>query len=167
MRRLRLRACRGPLAALGLGLVTTWSSVGLAEGPQGGQGGTGAQQGGGALATRQPIDVEDLNDNLQRYSGKQVQVVGEAREPIGTAAFVLESGGLFDDEIAVIVPKNLKGFSMPPEDDQKLMVTGTLRSLQIVDIEREYDLDLTPELEVELGPRRFYLVASAIERRPD
>jgi hypothetical protein len=79
---------------------------------------------------------------------------------------VLESGGIFNDEILVIVPNNARGLKAQQlRDDANIAVTGTVRSMTVVEVERELGWDLNPELEVELEGTRNFLVAEQITRQ--
>lgn len=109
-------------------------------------------------------DVEELNDVLPQMRGRTVTVVGEVEEELHERAFMLESGGLFDDEIIVLVPPQAKRAGVVIQDDEKLEVVGTVRAVRVVDIERDYGWDLDPELEAELEGVRHYLVADRIVR---
>lgn len=127
---------------------------------------SGAQAGTGTVMPL--LDVEKLNDEPTRYVGQRVSVAGELQEWLDARAFVLESGGIFDDEMTVIVPKDAKGMS-PRElpEDADIVVTGTVRSTTLVEIERELGWDLDPELEIEFDGTRTYLVAERIAPQRD
>ena len=105
-------------------------------------------------------DVEELLDNVARYNNQKVKVSGEVEEVIDRQAFILESGGLFNDEIVVLIPKN----NMRVEEDSEVTVTGTVRAVGLVEIEREYGWDLDPQIKIELENVEAYLIADRIER---
>jgi hypothetical protein len=50
-------------------------------------------------------NVEDLLDNVAEYDGRRVQVSGEVEKIIDTRSFILEGGGIFNDEIIVFIPE--------------------------------------------------------------
>lgn len=104
--------------------------------------------------------VEELLDNVAYYNGKKVQVSGEVEE-IDGRAFILESGGVFNDEIVVVI----SGASMRVMEDEDVTVSGTVRTISFVEVEREYGLDLDPGIEVELENREAFLIADRIEQR--
>jgi len=109
------------------------------------------------------MDVRELNLNIAKYAGKQVSVSGEIDDKVGPRSFILESGGVFDDEIIVILPTNVQG--LKPEqlrEDANIVVTGTVRPMTVVEVERELNWDLTPEVEVEFEGIQNYLVADKI-----
>lgn len=104
--------------------------------------------------------VEELLDNVAYYADKKVQVPGEVEE-INGRAFILESGGVFNDEIVVVMPET----GMRVTEDVDVTVSGTVRTIGLVEVEREYGLDLDPEIEVELENREAFLIADRIEQR--
>jgi hypothetical protein len=78
------------------------------------------------------LDVEELNDDLDGQMGKTVAVVGEVEKRFDNRSFVLESGGLFDNEITVIVPQTSKG--MKPDriqEDAQLLIHGKVRKASV------------------------------------
>ncbi len=125
-----------------------------------------SQQKPQAAAQRSPgqmMDVEELNDNISRYAGKKVTVAGEIEDKLDARSFVIESGGIFDDEIVVLTPPGSKGLRpLQLNEDADIVVTGTVRSYPVMELERELGWDLDPELEVELEGTRNYLVADNI-----
>lgn len=111
---------------------------------------------------------ELLDDNVAQYRGRNIQVSGEVEE-INGRTFILESGGtfriffressgIFNDEIVVVVPEK-KILVMEGSD---ITVTGVIRTVGLAEIEREYDLDLAPEIEAELNEVEIFLIAKDI-----
>lgn len=120
--------------------------------------------GGQAMTVAELDDVEELQDNIQAFIGQRVRVPGEVEDVLGPRSFVLESGGIFDDEIVVVIPARAQG--MDPalmRQDTQVTVTGTVRSSPIIDIERETGWDFDPELEIELEGTRIFLVADSVQ----
>lgn len=162
----RREQARGLVLAVGLMLLP---ALALADDrPKGQQpiGGSGqqAQQG-----VKPPLmDVEELNDSIAQYAGQRVSVAGEIEDKLGPRSFVLESGGIFNDEIVTIIPQDARGLQAQRlNEDDKLVITGTVRSIPVVELEREYGWDLNPELEAELEGVQYYLVADSISRQRD
>jgi hypothetical protein len=108
-------------------------------------------------------NVEELLDNIARYDDKKVQVSGKVEE-IDGHAFILESGGVFNDEIVVVIPKE-KEKELSVKEESNVTVTGTVRTVGVVEIEREYGLDLDPEIEIELERVEAFLIADRIEHK--
>lgn len=110
------------------------------------------------------LDVEEVNDNPQRFAGKTISVAGEVEDWVSARSFVLESGGVFDDEMTVIVPAGAKGIA--PEflsEDANIVVTGRVVTAPLLDIQRDYGWDLYPEYETEYVGNRTYMVADRLD----
>jgi hypothetical protein len=108
-------------------------------------------------------NVEDLLDNVAEYDGRRVQVSGEVEKIIDTRSFILEGGGIFNDEIIVFIPE--KG--MIVTEDSDVTVTGVVRTVGFVEIEREYGWDLDPQVKTELEKVKVYLIAENIAQDED
>lgn len=168
--------------------LLAWPALAWADGASQAQKSQGAQQGAasaqqqretkeqqrgvppqrrlGAAWAGTPLDVQELNRRAERYAGQKVAVAGEIQDRVGGASFVLESGGIVNDEILVAVRKDAQGLE-PSElaEDTDVVVTGTLRRVPVIEIERELGWDLEPELEIELEETKSVLVAERIERQ--
>lgn len=108
-------------------------------------------------------DVETIMDDLNKYSGKVVRVTGEIEDKIDSRSAVLESGGIFNDEIIIISGPNLKGSSIDSlKEDTNVTVTGTVVMKPITDIRREYDWNLDTGIEPEFSDVKAYLIAEEI-----
>lgn len=164
MTRMRKQARGFVLAGL---LVLPALAMAADQGTKGQAKGAGQRQ--RAAATQaSPMNVEQLNDNIAQHSGKQVSVAGEIEEWLDSRSFVLESGGLFNDEIAVVVPPNAKGVDLQRlSEDADIVVSGTVRSVPVIELERELGWDFDPELEVEFEGTKHFLVVDRISRQRD
>ncbi|QRK04762.1 hypothetical protein JQX13_31640 [Archangium violaceum] len=167
MPRIMRKQARRFVLAAGL-LVVPALSMAADQGAKGQQARSAGQKSPAAATQASPMNVEQLNDNIAQHSGKQVSVAGEIEEWLDARSFVLESGGLFNDEIAVIVPPNAKGVDAQRlREDADIVVSGTVRSVPLVELERELGWDLDPELEVEFEGTKHFLVADRITRQRD
>jgi len=157
------------LAAAGFVFFPALALAAGSSAQQGQQGQQGqAQQPKPAAAQPSPLDVEELNDELARYAGQRVSVEGEVEEWLDPRSFVLEGGGLFNDEIAVVIPPNAQG--LDPQrlrEDADIVVSGTVRATPLIELQRELSWDLDPQLEVELQGVKYFLVADRITRQRD
>ena len=119
--------------------------------------------------TPSSLRVADIMDNPMRYVGDTVTVEADVEEVLSTFAFVLDEddvlAGGFDNDIIVFSPRSAQ---LSDIDDQwlnnKVRVTGTVRQMTVVELERELDWDLTPELEAEIKDTRPVLIAHRFER---
>jgi cytochrome c-type biogenesis protein CcmE len=78
-------------------------------------------------------------DDVNKYEDKRLRVPGEVEEHIDPRAFILESGGIFDDEVTVIQTEGVEGLDPSLlREDSDIVVTGKVRTLTVYDVEREY-----------------------------
>jgi hypothetical protein len=123
-----------------------------------------------AQAADQPADdtvhkvknVKELLNNIARYDGKEIQVSGKVDKVIDDHTLILESGGVFNNEIVVLMPKNNIKVK---EGNSHITVTGTLRTADIFEIETYYNQKLNPELSIEKDEIEAYIVADNIEQQ--
>lgn len=92
--------------------------------------------------------VDEVVEETARFVGQEVSVTGEIAELHGDRAFVLEAGGLGQDQVLVLTksPIRLTGTAVLEQGDH-LRVTGVVHSFDAVTIEREVGWDLDPQLE--------------------
>lgn len=109
-------------------------------------------------ANKSSVKVRDINKNPASYMDKKVSLRGEVEEMVSPQAFVLDGEGIFNDRILVISEKTAqppKGkeragtAALDVQEDDKVQVSGTVRRLTVVEVEKEYGMDLKPELEAE------------------
>jgi hypothetical protein len=153
------------IAAIAAAMLVGTAVFAAEEEGKGGSGKPGAQA---EKKAQQPIpvgevlDVEELRDDLRRYTGQAVKVAGEIDTWMGPRAFIIESGGIVDDHVLVVAPKAAKGLQPKQlKTDDDLLITGTVRTLTTLELERELGWDLEPQLEAELTTRPV-LVADTI-----
>ena len=115
------------------------------------------------------VRVADIQDHPENFVGKSVTVVADVEEVHSSRAFSLDedspAAGGVDNDLMVLYPKS---DSLRDIDDQwlnnKVRVTGTVSTVNVVEIERELGWDLTPELEVEVGKAKAVIIAKTVER---
>lgn len=94
-----------------------------------------------------------ITDDPGAYYGKKVTVAGEIQDLQSQRVFKISDQAV-GDELLVLTPRALTESQAAEseelfEDNADVKVTGTLRQLEIADVEREFDVDLTNEIEVE------------------
>jgi hypothetical protein len=113
--------------------------------------------------------VADIMENPAAFNGREVTIVAEVDEVLSPRAFKLDedsplAGGV-DNDLVVLYPQSA---TLADLDDQwlddEVRVTGTIRTMNIVDIEREIGWDLDPRIEVRLEGMKPVLVARTVER---
>ena len=107
------------------------------------------------------VELDDLEDNPQKYLGQTISVDGEVEDVFGPRLFTIDepNWGDLDGEILVFMPTALAALV---RDDDRVTVTGTLKPFVRAEVEREWGwLGLDPEVEVDLA-RKPVLVATRI-----
>ena len=114
-----------------------------------------------AQETESNTTIEEVAEQ-EATLGEEVTVRGEVEEVESGVSFVIEEEDLFEeDEVLVInvseqiVPEN--------EEDLRLQVTGEVGSLVLADVERDYGLDLDPELYVEYESKPVIFASYMVE----
>jgi hypothetical protein len=115
------------------------------------------------------VRVADIQEDPTRFVGQSVTVVADVEEVHSPRAFSLDedsaAAGGIDNDLMVLSPQagNLQDI-----DDQwlnnKVRVTGTVGTVNVVEIEREIGWDLSPELETEVGRAKAVIIAKTVER---
>lgn len=82
--------------------------------------------GGSKRATLYIEDVESLLDNKAQYDGLRVSVSGQITKQLDSKSFILESGGVLNDEVLVMTTKD-QDFSQNLKQKTSMNVTGTFR----------------------------------------
>lgn len=122
---------------------------------------------GGCDTERPGPTVEKIENNPLDYSGKRVTVNGEVDDVFSARAFELESDDdpfeIFEEDLLVVSrsPMSFSGGAL--EDDDKVVVTGTVKWFVIADLERDVGWDLGPELETQFADEAI-IVAESITR---
>lgn len=94
--------------------------------------------------------TEEVAESPERYVGKKLTLTGEVDEVFGDQAFELEGNDvIFDDELLVLTKSPLRLRGAMVQDDDMVMVSGTVRRFVVTELERDLGWDLSPELEVE------------------
>jgi len=112
------------------------------------------------------VQVDDLSDNVEAYLGQTVTVREEAEEIVGDNAFLLDEDELFGGEEILVINASGEGIYLVKGDDTEVQATGEVRELVIADVEREYGLDLDPEIYADYETRPV-IIAQSLALAPD
>jgi hypothetical protein len=107
------------------------------------------------------VEIDDLEENPRKYTGKTISVDAEVEEVFGPRLFTIDerNWGDLDGELLVFVPTPLAAVV---RDDDRITVTGMVKPFVEVALEKEWGwLGLDKELEADLS-KRSVLVASRI-----
>jgi len=118
----------------------------------------------GGPTAQSNVSTEEVAEETNELLGKSVTVRSEVEEKVGANSFTIGDDKLFGTEKVLVI--NASGAPTVLPEDIKLQVTGEVQKLVVADIEREYSLDLEPELEVEYKDRPV-IVAQSIALAPE
>lgn len=121
------------------------------------------EQVGGPTAKRN-VTTEEVADKTNALLGKTVTVRSEVEKKVGAHSFTIGDDKLFGNEKILVI--NASGAPTVLPDDMKLQVTGKVAKLVVADIERDYKLNLEPELEVEYKDKPV-IIAQSIALAPE
>lgn len=111
------------------------------------------------------VTTEDVSENTQALIGKTVTIRSEPLQEIGTNAFTVNDEEFFGSEPIVVVNSSGEPFTFPEDDGTEVQVTGEVRNLVVADLNREYDLDLEPDLYADYENRPA-IIAQSIAPAP-
>ncbi len=113
------------------------------------------------------VQAGEIMGNVEEYVGQTVSVRGEAERAVGESSFLLQDDQLFGGEELIVVNATGTPFVIPDDEPtEQVQVTGEVRELVVAEFEREYGLDLEPELYAEYENRPA-IVAQSIAFAPD
>lgn len=113
------------------------------------------------------VQAGEITGNVEEYVGQTVSVRGEAERAVGESSFLLQDDQLFGGDEIIVVNATGSPFVIPnDEPTEQVQVTGEVRQLVVAEFEREYGLDLDPELYAEYENRPA-VVARSIAFAPD
>lgn len=112
-------------------------------------------------------DVEELLDQKAKLDNKSVSVSGEIEEVLDERTFILESGGLFDDEVVVFMDKNVQADELNRliKEDKELIVNGTFKRATVAEIEREHDWKFSSDSKKKLKKSQAYILGSQLSEQ--
>ncbi len=111
--------------------------------------------------------IEDISERPDNFYSKEVALEGEVGEIKSDSAFTLSEDELIGDNDMLMI--NVTGEPIP-QQEQKVVVTGTVRPYVSAEFERDYDLtwdlDVQKEIEAEYSQKPV-LVVDSIEPAKD
>ncbi|MBD2744937.1 hypothetical protein [Coleofasciculus sp. FACHB-1120] len=110
------------------------------------------------------VSTEEVANKTNALLGKSVTVRSEVEKKVGANSFTIGDEKLFGSEKILVI--NASGAPTVLPDDIELQVTGKVAKLVVADVEREFNLDLEPELEVEYKDKPA-IIAQSIALAPD
>lgn len=110
------------------------------------------------------VILAELPGNVDQYVGRNISVRGDVEREVGKTAFLIQSDR---GEDVLVINATGQPFVLPTGNpvSEQIQVTGGVAKLVIADIEREYGLDLDPNLFVEYEDRPV-IIAQSIALAP-
>ena len=93
--------------------------------------------------------IEEVSESEDTFIGEEVTVRGKVTDIEPGVSFVMEEEGLFEGDRVLVINVSDNVLAVTEDEALKLQVTGELGNLVLADVERDYQLDLDPELYVE------------------
>lgn len=111
------------------------------------------------------VTTEEVAENTNQLLGQVVTIRSEPIRKVGPNAFTVEDNEFFNNENILVV--NASGQPLVlPKDDVEVQVTGKVAKLVVAEFEREYGLDLEPQLEAEFKDKPA-IIAQSIALAPE
>jgi hypothetical protein len=92
------------------------------------------------------VTTEEVAENHLQLIGKTVTVRSEPIQKVGTNSFTIEDEQFFGSEPILVINASGNPLVLPAEQDVEVQVTGEVRNVVVTDLERDYNLDLQPDL---------------------
>jgi hypothetical protein len=118
----------------------------------------------GGPTAKTNVTTEEVADRTNALLGKTVTVRSEVEKKVGANSFTIGDDKLFGSEKILVI--NASGAPTVLPDDIKLQVTGKVQKFVVADVEREFKLNLEPEVEVEYKDKPV-IIAQSIALAPE
>lgn len=108
------------------------------------------------------VSINTLEENAMKYRGQTVKVTGEVDEVLGPRMFKIDEREWldFDGETLVFA---LAPLTMFVNEGEAVTVTGTLRTIMDVDLQKEWGwFELEPDVEAELNKRNVIVATGVV-----
>lgn len=118
-------------------------------------------QGLQAQETDSNTTIEEISEDEDNASGEEVTVRGEVEEVEPGISFVLQEEGFLEGDEVLVINVSEQVITEDAEN-LKLQITGELGTLVLADIERDYGLELDPDLYVDYETKPVILATSMV-----
>jgi hypothetical protein len=112
------------------------------------------------------VTTEEVTDNTNELIGQTVTIRSEPIREVDPNAFTISDQEFFGSESILVVNASGKPFTFPEDNDTKVQVTGEVRKLVVADLNREYDLDLDPDVYADYDDKPV-IIAQALAPAPE
>ncbi len=92
------------------------------------------------------VTTEEVADNTNQLLGKTVTIRSKPIQKLSASTFTISDQQFFGSEPILVVNATGKPFTFPADPNTLIQATGQVSKFVVADIEREYKLDLDPNL---------------------
>ncbi len=114
------------------------------------------------FVNREEIGLDEITENPMQYAGRLLTVSGEVNVVKSPRSFTIASAPLIDEDEILVIGANDQVATGDLTDGEAVKITGTVRNLVVADIERDYGLDLDPELEAEFENKPVIIATNVV-----
>ncbi len=118
----------------------------------------------GGPTAQSNVSTEEVAEETNELLGKSVTVRSEVGEKVGAHSFTITDNELFGNDKVLVI--NGSGAPTVLPEDIKLQVTGKVQKFVVAEVEREFNLDLEPEVEAEYKDKPV-IIAQSIALSPE
>lgn len=108
------------------------------------------------------VTAEEVAEQTEAVEGQTVTIRSEVKQKVGESSFLLDNEG----EDILVVNASGAPFLLPDDQEIEVQVTGSVQTFTRVDIERDFDLVLDPEIYAEYETKPA-LLAKSLALAPD
>ena len=112
------------------------------------------------------VTTKEVANDTNRLIGQTVTIRSEPIKKIAPNTFTVSDEQFFGTESILVVNASGQPFVLPTDNNVEVQVTGQVRNFVLADVEREFDLDLDPEVYVEYESKPA-IIAQAIALAPE
>jgi hypothetical protein len=112
------------------------------------------------------VTTEEVTDNTNELIGQTVTIRSEPIRKVDPNAFTVSDQEFFGSESILVVNASGEPFTFPEDNDTEVQVTGEVRKLVVADLNREYNLDLDPDLYVDYEDKPV-IIAQSLAPAPE
>ena len=92
------------------------------------------------------ISTAEITENIDTYIGQTVSVRNDVVETIGTRGFILDKDSIFNGETILSIDTSETPLAVSNLQTPEIIVSGTVRQLDLNEMAREYSLNLDPNV---------------------
>jgi hypothetical protein len=118
----------------------------------------------GGPTAQSNVSTEEVAEETNELLGQSVTVRSKVGEKVGVNSFTVTDNELFGNDKVLVI--NASGAPTVLPEDTELQVTGKVQKFVVADVEREFNLDLEPEVEVEYKDKPV-IIAQSIALAPE